>query len=76
MTIKAHATARAIAQLFGAGHRAGHAGTVQDALATHPTIKNGALTDFFNQDHQSFRSAFQLQPPPKGSQQPFETSVK
>ncbi len=43
MAVLADASARPVAESFGAGHRAGHAGAVQDALAAHPAVPHGTL---------------------------------
>ena len=63
ITIGLNTPAGSVAQSFGAGHRAGHAGAVQDALATHLAIKNGAFADFLNPNRQPLRAAARLQPP-------------
>ena len=48
----AHAAARAVAQILGAGHGAGHARAVQDTLPAHAAVKDGPFAHFFHPDNQ------------------------
>ena len=50
MPIQAHAPTWTVAQVLGTGHRAGHAGAVQDTLPTHLAVKDGALAEPFDLD--------------------------
>ena len=43
MSIRSYTTAWAIAQILGAGHRACHAGILQDALTAHPAVEERYL---------------------------------
>ena len=43
LAVSTHATTRAIAQCFGARHRAGHAGRVQNALTAHLAVPHRAF---------------------------------
>ena len=52
VAVGAHATAGAVAQIFGAVHGAGHACAVQDTLAAHLAIKGIAFDPLFAPDHE------------------------
>lgn len=54
MAVGADAAAGAVAQVFGAIHRAGHAGAVQNTLAAHLAVEDPAFEDLLAPDEQAF----------------------
>jgi len=49
--------------MFGAIHRTGHPGAMQDALSTHLAVKNRSLSNPFNGCDQRFEATPRFQPP-------------
>ena len=47
MTVRPNPSTRSVPQIFRTGHGAGHTGTVQDTLAAHLAIEDGALAQLF-----------------------------
>src|SRR5579859_726064 len=69
MPVAPDAAARAIAQVFGTVHRAGHAGAVQYALTTHLAIKQRPFARLFDPDKDALDCAAPLEPAPEWAQQ-------
>lgn len=56
IAIGTHPSTRTVADTLRAVHRAGHAGTAQNALSAHLTIEERTLDDFFDSGDRFLKS--------------------
>src|SRR5438309_5142938 len=62
IAVGADTTARSVAQILGAPHRAAEAGRVQDALATHAAVPDRFLQRLLYCDHEALENAHRPTP--------------
>ena len=75
VAIGAYTTAGAVAYVFGAGHRTGHARAVQNTLPAHLAIKHSPLAGPLSPNDQGLKYAAGLQPAAERLQRPFKNVV-
>src|SRR2546421_4434318 len=62
VAVGAHTTARTVAQILGAAHRAAEAGRVQDALTAHAAVPDRFLERLLDSDHEALDDAHRASP--------------